>query len=113
MTTTVVNSIGSGKTYSTVAAWIAAVPADLTSADEIWKGEVYDELTVTGTTTMSGTTSDATRYMWLAAATAASLCDDASQVLRYTTGKAGMTGNVGTTGYPNVLHISQAYSLIE
>ena len=63
MATTVKTTIGDGKTYTTVSAWEAALPADITVTDEIHKGVVYDA--ANSGATVTGTVCDATRYLWL------------------------------------------------
>lgn len=77
MPTTVVKKIGATNSptvmdYSTLAAWVAACPADLTVADQIWKGECYDQGKFTAGVTISGITTDSTRYVWLTCASGAS-----------------------------------------
>jgi len=68
MPTTVVKSIkASGGDYTTVAAWESSEQGDLVTADEIQKGELYDE-TYTGLATIDGSTTDATRYMIISVA---------------------------------------------
>jgi len=57
----------SGGDYTTVAAWDAAAAADLVVADEVWKGEMYDEVYDEFNVTIAGSTTDATRYKWLTA----------------------------------------------
>lgn len=90
MTTTVVHSIGtSGRDYSTIQAWEDACPANLVTADQIWRGECYNdsEFLVAGNVlTVSGTTTDSTRYKWLTAATGQSFQDSVgaqTNALRY------------------------------
>jgi hypothetical protein len=73
MATTVTSSIGtSGRDYSTLAAWLAACPADLVAADQIWRGECYNDAEFVSSSQLlnvSGITSDATRYPILTVAT--------------------------------------------
>lgn len=83
MATTVTSSIGSagGRDYSTLATWEAACPANLVTSDQIWRGECYNdsEFVVAGTPlTISGITTDATRYIILTAAAGQSFQDHAS-----------------------------------
>lgn len=85
MTTTVTSSIGTGGTYTTAQAWEDACPADLTAVDQIWRGEVKNE-TLSGATTIAGTTTDATRYLELTTQAGASFIDNiGSGALRYDT----------------------------
>jgi len=67
MSTTTTRIIGSGGDYSTISAWEAAAPADLTTSiagGEIWRGEckaqAFDE-----DVTLAGSTTDATGYKHL------------------------------------------------
>lgn len=71
MPTTTVKSVGSGggRDYSTLAGFEAACPSNLVSADEIWKGECYnDSEFLNDEFAPSGVTTDATRYIWLTTA---------------------------------------------
>lgn len=78
MPTTVVHSIGtSSRDYSTVNAWVAASPADLTVVDEIWRGECYNDSEFGPNFTISGITTDTTRYVELTTATGQSFQDNA------------------------------------
>lgn len=90
MPTTVVKSIGTAsRDYSTLQSWEDACPANLVTADQIWKGECYNdsEFAVAGTIlTISGQTTDSTRYVWLTCATGQSFTDNTNKLtnaLRY------------------------------
>ncbi len=64
MPSTVVKSIKeAGGDYTTVTAWEAALPADLTVSDEIQVGELYRN--TVEDVTIAGSTTDATRYIVL------------------------------------------------
>ena len=79
MTTTVIKSIGtSGRDYSTLALWAAAIPVNLVTADQVWVGECYNDSEFTAGVTISGLTTDATRYAQLTAASGQSFQDNAS-----------------------------------
>ena len=79
MPTPVVSSIGTtGRDYSTLQAWEDACPANLVTADQIWKGECYNDSEFTAKVVISGQTTDATRYVWLTAAAGQSFQDHAS-----------------------------------
>jgi hypothetical protein len=89
MPTTVTKTIGSGRDYSTIQAWVDAAPADLTSVDQIWKGVLYKEgagtngeWTLSAKVTCYGSNhvTDATRYMWLTTASGASFTDNANKL---------------------------------
>lgn len=82
MPTTVTSTIGTtGRDYSTVQAWEDACPANLVTADQVWRGECYNdsEFTVAGTVlAIGGMTVDSTRYLELTAASGQSFIDHAS-----------------------------------
>lgn len=84
MATIVTSSIGTaGRDYSTLQSWEDACPADLVTADQVWKGECYNdsEFLFTGSgiyLVISGITADATRYVWLTCAAGHSFQDHAS-----------------------------------
>jgi hypothetical protein len=117
MPTIVTNSIGTAsRTYSTLQAWEDACPANLVTADQVWKGECYNdsEFTASSATLLniSGMTTDATRYVWLTAASGQSFADHANKLTnpqRYDQTKGvglRITGNYSqlvTTGTVNVL----------
>lgn len=87
MATTITKSIGTtGRDYSNATTWEADIPANLITADEVWLGEVYNdsEITSTATTTISGHTTDATRFIELRPATGEGFKDGiGSSALRY------------------------------
>ena len=96
--------------YSTLAAWIAACPADISLATgavpQTWEGECYDqgEFTATGIPlTIAGITVDATHNVQLRCATGASFRD-----------KAGVRSNAldynGTTGAGVAITSSGVYT---
>lgn len=82
MPTDVISKVGQTNSpttmdYSTLQAWEDACPANLVTADQRWIGECYDQGTFTGRVTVSGQTTDATRYVILRCATGASFADKA------------------------------------
>lgn len=87
MTTTVTKTVGTGGDYSTVALALAAIPADLVAADQIWRIALKNqEFVVTTGLSITGHTCDATRYIELTTDTGASFVDNASKAtnaLRY------------------------------
>jgi hypothetical protein len=87
MPTTVTSSIGtSSRDYSTVTAWEAACPANLVTADQIWRGECYNDSEFDEQALLSGITTDSTRYLELTAAAGQSFQDHAdvrTNPLRY------------------------------
>jgi len=95
MPTTITNSIGPGKTYATIQAWMDAAgttyPGGLVAADVIWKGELYpasggNEWVFTASNTWPSITTDTTRYFFLTAAPTYSFADNANKLtnaLRY------------------------------
>lgn len=79
MPTTVTKTIGtSSRDYSTLQAWEDACPANLVTADQIWRGEAYNDSEFTAQLTIAGQTTDATRYLELTAAAGQSFQDNAS-----------------------------------
>lgn len=117
MPTTITKSIGtSSRDYSTVQAWEDAIPADLTSTDEIWVGECYNdsELTSTSTITFSGTTTDATRYRRLKCAAGQSFRDNASvqtNALKYNASNG--VGIRKTSSYSEAIRLSSGILYVE
>ena len=115
MPTTVTKSIGtSGRDYSTLQSWEDACPADLVSADQIWKGECYNDSEFTAGVTISGQTTDSTRYVWLTAAAGHSFKDHANvrtNALAYSTANGvGITASGATD---DIVSASSSYTLIE
>lgn len=107
MATTVTKTIGSGGDYANMAAWIAACPANLVTADQIWRGELLNQ-TFSGTgnlLTISGITTDATRYVELTVAAGASFADAASPVMRVDSSKgAYVTSSVDNVGVAVIIN---------
>lgn len=84
MTTIVTSSIGTTGTYATIAAWWAAIPANLVTADEVHIGELQNQVHNVGTTVaLTGKTVDAARYIELTAAAGASWVDTPSNPIGY------------------------------
>lgn len=80
MPTVVTKTIGTagGRDYSSISTWMAACPADLVTADRVYRGEVYNdsEFVITAQLSIgSGVTTDATRYIELTAAAGQSFVD--------------------------------------
>ena len=107
MTTDVVHSIGSGKDYTSISAWLAACPSDLTAVDERWVGEFYlGEMTLTSTPTLAATCSKTQGFV-LRAASGQSFAANASaatNALRYN--PANGAAIVQTGSYCPVLNSS-------
>ena len=96
MPTTITKTIGVGKDYASISAWLAGAnstyPSGLVAADVVWKGELYkegagtnNEWSITSGNSIT-TICDATRYLWLTAAPGASFRDNANKLtnaLRY------------------------------
>lgn len=89
MPTTVTStiSLSGSPDYSTLQAWEDASPANLVTADQIWRGEIQevnDNFSgATNVLILTGSTSDATRYKELTTAAAASFRDDVDNLLTY------------------------------
>jgi len=115
MTTTVVHSVGTAsRDYSTWTAWYAAAPLNLVTADQLWRGEGYNDAEFTTTSTLitvSGSTvTDATRYLLMTSASGQGYRDNAgtSGPLRYDATKG--VGLRWTAGYGAI--ISDAHALV-
>lgn len=115
---TITKSIGtSSRDYSTLQAWEDAIPANLVSADEKWVGECYNDAEFSATEnilTISGHTTDATRYIELTAAAGQSFQDHASVQSNALTYDA--TKGVGvkiTNGYRYNISSSDGYTRIK
>lgn len=104
MPTTTVKSVGtSSRDYSTIQAWEDACPSNIVTSDEIWKGECYNDsefLITSGTVlTVSGITTDKTRYLWLTPASGQAYKDASgadSLPLRYDQSKGVGIRDTGT-----------------
>lgn len=116
MATTVVKSIGSagGRDYSTIQAWEDASPANLVTADQIWQGQCYNdsEFLINGTIlTISGITTDSTRYIELTTGASQSFQDNAS--VRTNALAYNVSNGVGlrdSNNYGSAIVISTSYS---
>lgn len=78
--------------YSTLQAWEDACPADLTAVDQVWKGviqEADDAFTTTSGTllSISGITTDSTRYVWLTVKDGSSFADHPDKQLTWDSSK--------------------------
>jgi hypothetical protein len=116
MATTVTKTIGPTGDYSTLQAWEDACPANLVTADEIWRGEVQNT-EITGSNgnllTISGQTTDATRYVELTAVAGASFADHANKTtnpLRYNASVGA--GIKNSAAYGDVVVVSTNYTRI-
>lgn len=111
MPTTITKSIGTtGRDYSTIASFEAAIPADITASDEIWVGECYNdsEFLVTAAISFSGSTTDATRYIVLKTAAGQSFRDHANKLtnaLRYN--QSNGVGIRTTTSYIDLISVAE------
>ena len=115
MPTTVTKSIrtdGAGD-YTTLQTWDDAAPANLVTADQIWRGEctvATDEfVTVGATLTVSGSTTDATRYKELTTGAGASFRDHASvqtNALKYNASNG--VGIRSSEQYASTISVSEA-----
>lgn len=81
MTTTTSSTVGTGGDYTTLAAWVAAAPANLVTADVVWQGQLLNQEFVSGgwAVTIPSAGEDATRYFELTTAPGASFRDHASK----------------------------------
>lgn len=118
MPTVVTKTIGSagGRDYSTLATWMAACPADLVTADQVYRGEVYNdsEFVITAALSIgSGVTTDGTRYIELTAAAGQSFVDhpDVRQNPLCIDPSKGVTVTCNT-GYTSVFVVTARYTRI-
>lgn len=85
MPTTVSKTIGATSSpvvpdFTSLASWIAGCPANLVTADEIWEGQCLNQgefVSASTLLTLSGITTDSTRYTRLTTAVGASFRDNA------------------------------------
>lgn len=115
MATTVVKTIGTGGDYSTLQAWEDACPANLVTADQIWRGEVKNQAFVSSSSMLiiSGTTVDSTHYVELTTEAGASFVDNASvrtNALRFNSAN-GASIEV-TDAYAYLINVNQNYTKI-
>lgn len=102
MPTTVSKTIGTGGDYTTIQAWEDACPANLVSSDQIWQGQLKNE--VFAAFAISGETTDSTRYIELKCETGASFRDNANvqtNALRYNSSN-GAAISTNSNYYPAV-----------
>ena len=112
MPTTVTKTIGSTGDYTSLQAWEDAAPANLVTADQIWRGECLKETFSSSTMllTISGSTSDATRYKELTTATCASFRDDANAQTNALAYNASLGAAIDLTGnYTTAVVASENY----
>ena len=122
MTTQVISKIGASNTpttmdYTSLQAWLDACPADLTTVDQQWVGEVYNqgEINIATTAVSKTITTDWNRRVILRAATGASFKDNANAAtnpLRYNpTVGAAITGSVSNDLIFNLTAAFETYGL--
>jgi len=108
------NDHGTGLTvYTSLQAWEDAAPANLVTADQIWRGEAWNDGEFTGALTIGGSTSDATRYKELVTAAGQSFADNSSKLsnaLRYN--QANGVGLNVTAGYTDAITITENYARV-
>lgn len=115
MATTITSTVGTGGTYTTLAAWFAAAPASLVTADQIWRAEMLNQEFSSATTAlnMTGKTVDSTRYFEVTTVAGASFRDHANKStnpLRYD-GTKGAALKV-TSNSTVALTVNQQYTRI-
>ncbi|MFA4835043.1 MAG: right-handed parallel beta-helix repeat-containing protein [Dehalococcoidia bacterium] len=92
----------SSRNYSTIQAWETARNGNLVTANTVEKGECYNDSTFTAGVTIDGSTTDATRYMWLSVASG-----------QRHTGTAGTGAKVDPTTAGHVILVQDDYSIVE
>lgn len=115
MPTTVVKTIGTtGRDYSTIQAWEDAKPANLVTADQVWKGECYNDSEFTAGVTIAGSTTDATRFTWLTAASGQGFADHPNRLtnaLRYNRSN-GVGVSITGDNYAAILRMEENYCVV-
>lgn len=111
MVTVVTKTIGTAsRDYSTLQAWEDAAPANLVTADQVWRGECYADAEFSAALTVSGSTVDATRYKELTVAAGQSFADHANKLtnaLRYNASNGAALRS--TTAWGTALTASESY----
>lgn len=113
MTTTVVKTIGTGGDYTTLQSWEDAAPANLVTADQVWQGQCFNQEFFSSSAallTVTGSTTDATRYKELTTYAGASFVDNASvqtNALRYNASNGA--GIRGTYAWASPINLSESY----
>lgn len=112
MATTITKTIGVGGDYTTIADWIAAIPANLVTVDQIWRGELLNQaFSVAGQVfNITGKTTDSTRYIELTTAAGCSVFDDVnvrSNPLRYNPDFGARIIRTTTYGYTGQVSVAQ------
>jgi hypothetical protein len=117
MPTVITKSIGTtGRDYSTIASWEAAITVGLVAADEQWVGQCYNdsEFTITTEVVIAGQTVDATRNIILETGAGQSFRDHADKATnpqRYNSSVGVGVRNTLST-YCMVFSISTTYTVI-
>lgn len=121
MPTTVVSTIGTGGDYSTPQAWEDAAPANLVTSDQVWEGRLKNQaFTINAgwgiALTISGSTSDATRYKRLTCEAGASFRDNASKLtnaLRYNTANGAAIVTSANSSGAGCMSFDEAYCRVD
>lgn len=119
MATTITKTIGtSSRNYSTIQSFVAAITANLVSADEVWVGECYNDSEFTATfasqISISGHTVDSAHTITLRPATGQGFKDNASvnsNALKYN--QSNGVGLNSTDGYVTVLQVANDWVTID
>ncbi len=113
MPTTVVKTIGTGGDYTTLQAWEDASPANLVTADQIWQGQCFNQEFFSSSAALlsvSGSTTDATRYKELTTYAGASFIDNANaqtNALRYNASNGAAIR--GTYAWAGPVSVNESY----
>lgn len=102
--------------YTSAQAWEDAAPADLVAADQIWRGECYNDgvfsSSSTGVVGIGGSTSDATRYKELTAAAGNAFSDSATAQTNALRVNSAVGVTFRTTGVGATIGLSENYARI-
>lgn len=110
MPTIVSKTIGTGGDYSTLQAWEDAAPANLVTADQVWRGLCKNQTFSSSSTLLNvaGSTTDATRYKELTTEAGASFVDNiGTGALRYNAANGAAIERTGSYNWG--LQFSEAH----
>jgi hypothetical protein len=112
---TITNTIGTNsREYSTIQAWVDAVPNDVVASGNIYIGECYNDSEFTGTVDFSGFTTGSSNTITLKCAAGQSFRDHGSvqtNGLRYN--QSNGVGISVATGYTNIISIASNYITLD
>jgi hypothetical protein len=113
---TVVKTIGSSsRNFTTIALWLASLPANLVTDGNIQEGDMFNDsqFTTTAVTTFSGHTTDSTHYIFLTTGAGQSFQDNANvRTNALTYNQTNGVGLSSSTDYNTILSVQDSYTQI-